>query len=114
MDALSHWKPRIPCETCDKVFLSQAAVDQHMSALGHYRNYCKDCGRHFLNENNMRMVGYLDGFIYRTTSLTGTASKLEDSPWKKPTLPLLRDCFRHCERVGPPHRERRLPPGPYP
>lgn len=58
MDALGHWRPRIPCETCDKVFHSQAAANQHMAALDHYKAYCKDCDRHFMNENNLRMVSY--------------------------------------------------------
>ncbi|OOQ90548.1 zinc finger protein [Penicillium brasilianum] len=67
MDALSHWKPRIPCGTCDKVFFSQAAADQHMNALGHYRNYCKDCDRHFDNENNLRM--HRNSKIHRGTNV---------------------------------------------
>lgn len=59
MNALRHWAPKVPCETCDKKFHTQSAADQHMEALGHYWNYCKACDRHFMNENNLKMVGPL-------------------------------------------------------
>ncbi|KAL4902306.1 hypothetical protein BDW74DRAFT_186870 [Aspergillus multicolor] len=54
MDATEHWAPSWPCETCDATSYSQSAMVQHMNALGHYRNYCKACDRHFQNENNLR------------------------------------------------------------
>jgi len=56
MDRLRHRIPSVPCETCSRLFVDQPAADQHMKALGHYRDYCKDCDRRFLNENCLRMV----------------------------------------------------------
>ncbi|KAL1979035.1 hypothetical protein VTN96DRAFT_7288 [Rasamsonia emersonii] len=55
MNALRHWRPKVPCETCGKMFHTQNAADQHMRALGHYKNYCDDCHLAFQNENNLRM-----------------------------------------------------------
>lgn len=59
MNALGHWEPEYECETCDKQFHSQRAADQHMAALFHYRTYCPSCARHFMSENNLRMVSRL-------------------------------------------------------
>jgi hypothetical protein len=56
MTAVGHWAPKIPCETCGKKFHTQSAANQHMNVLAHYKNYCKDCGQKFQNENNLRMV----------------------------------------------------------
>lgn len=56
MDALGHWARTFPCETCDDEFRSEADADRHMERHGHYRNYCKACDQHFMNENNLRMV----------------------------------------------------------
>ncbi|KAJ5369783.1 uncharacterized protein N7496_005875 [Penicillium cataractarum] len=67
MDALSHWKPRIPCDTCDKLFFTRAAANQHMYDMDHYWNYCVDCDRYFLNENNLRM--HRNSKIHRGTNL---------------------------------------------
>lgn len=60
MDSTGHWKPRIECDTCSQKFYTQQDVDQHMKAKGHYRNYCKDCDRHFMNENNLLCVELLE------------------------------------------------------
>lgn len=56
MNALDHWRPRVPCETCSRTFASDSAANSHMRALGHYRNYCQPYDRRFNNENSLRMV----------------------------------------------------------
>ena len=35
MDATDHWEETYNCETCNKEFYSQHAVEQHMNATGH-------------------------------------------------------------------------------
>lgn len=84
MNALGHWAPEIECETCTRNFSTQRAADQHMNSLGHWKpkfhcegcsgiynsesdrnrhlamdhpdKYCAECGRFFMNANNLRMV----------------------------------------------------------
>ncbi|KAJ5368825.1 uncharacterized protein N7496_008585 [Penicillium cataractarum] len=68
MNATNHWAPRIECETCNDMFQTQSAADQHMSEYGHYRNYCKPCGRRFNNENNLR--AHLNSRIHRGTEIS--------------------------------------------
>ena len=56
MDALDHWGPQHECEVCTHRFYSQDAADEHMDKYGHWEHYCKDCRRHFQNENCLNMV----------------------------------------------------------
>ncbi|KAF3387254.1 hypothetical protein F1880_001594 [Penicillium rolfsii] len=37
----------IPCQLCDKKFVTQRDADQHMLALNHYRNRCDLCQQRF-------------------------------------------------------------------
>lgn len=57
MNALSHWAPRFPCDTCSSKFATESAAEAHMQVQGHYQNYCKSCDRRFQNANNLQMVG---------------------------------------------------------
>lgn len=65
VDSSNHWAPRIECEMCNDTFRTQSAADQHMSAYGHYRNYCGPCDRRFKNENNLRSVRLANPSINR-------------------------------------------------
>jgi transcription elongation factor Elf1 len=56
MHDLEHWAPKFPCGKCGKRFHTQGAVDQHMTQLGHYTFYCKDCEKRFEDENSLKMV----------------------------------------------------------
>ncbi|EED21400.1 zinc finger protein, putative [Talaromyces stipitatus ATCC 10500] len=67
MNALDHWAPRYSCETCPKQFFSESAAQKHMTATGHFENYCKDCKRKFINENNLRM--HLNSKIHRGSQI---------------------------------------------
>ncbi|KAJ5233006.1 hypothetical protein N7468_005962 [Penicillium chermesinum] len=60
MNAVDHWLPRVPCDTCDLQFTSIQAANRHMQNEGHWANYCEDCNRVFPTQNALRMVcGYL-------------------------------------------------------
>ena len=58
MNALGHWAPKIPCETCGWKFHTVASAEKHMQAQKHYKSYCPDCGVQFQNENNLKMVSF--------------------------------------------------------
>lgn len=63
MDATGHFPPDFECETCDRYFSSQKAVDQHMTDVCHWaessesdeQEYeCDDCDDTFSDENDLR------------------------------------------------------------
>ncbi|EOD52465.1 putative zinc finger protein [Neofusicoccum parvum UCRNP2] len=60
MDALGHWE--LSGDTCDRTFASEASVDQHMSALGHWG--CETCDRTFYSQEScdqrMDALGHWD------------------------------------------------------
>ncbi|KAG5933888.1 hypothetical protein E4U53_000831 [Claviceps sorghi] len=70
MNALDHWEYAVtyPCETCNARFRSDDDADRHMERHGHYRNYCKPCDRHFMNENCLRQ--HLNSRIHRGTNVS--------------------------------------------
>ncbi|PKY06020.1 hypothetical protein P168DRAFT_296299 [Aspergillus campestris IBT 28561] len=67
MNSMNHWRPKVLCEVCNAMFRTQDAVDKHMAAKGHYKNYCQECRRHFNNENNLKI--HLNSRIHRGSSL---------------------------------------------
>lgn len=67
MSSLGHWAPKIPCETCSKKFHTQSAADKHMKDLGHYRNYCRECKRGFMSENDLKT--HLNSKIHRGSNI---------------------------------------------
>ncbi|EJP61119.1 zinc finger protein [Beauveria bassiana ARSEF 2860] len=63
MDATGHYPPDFECDTCDRYFGSQHAVDQHMTDLGHWAESseadepdyeCDDCNASFYDEEDLR------------------------------------------------------------
>ncbi|KAK8149295.1 hypothetical protein G3M48_007544 [Beauveria asiatica] len=63
MNATGHYSPDFECDTCDRYFGSQHAVDQHMTDLGHWAESseadepdyeCDDCNASFDDEEGLR------------------------------------------------------------
>ncbi|KAF9869302.1 hypothetical protein CkaCkLH20_13219 [Colletotrichum karsti] len=63
LDATGHDIPDFECETCDRYFHSQGAVEQHMNALNHWADSdsedsldweCDDCDSAFYEEGDLR------------------------------------------------------------
>ncbi|KAJ5952980.1 uncharacterized protein N7479_011393 [Penicillium vulpinum] len=54
MDALNHREFVFGCQTCNCIFPSRAAADQHMKHKRHYKYYCSQCERRFLSDNRLR------------------------------------------------------------
>ncbi|KAJ6172651.1 hypothetical protein N7470_001718 [Penicillium chermesinum] len=63
MNAVDHWLPRVPCDTCDLQFTSIQAANRHMQNEGHWANYCEDCNRVFPTQNALRM--HLNSNVHR-------------------------------------------------
>ncbi|KAK8142826.1 hypothetical protein G3M48_008188 [Beauveria asiatica] len=62
MDATGHCPPDFECDTCDKYFGSQQAVNQHMNDVGHWAESsesdapdyeCEDCDENFYDEEGL-------------------------------------------------------------
>ncbi|KAJ5490362.1 Zinc finger C2H2 [Penicillium expansum] len=71
MDDYRHWieiigsrpfRARRPMK-----FHSQQAAENHMTAKGHYKNYCQECRRSFMNENCLRQ--HLNSKTHRGTNI---------------------------------------------
>ncbi|KID93622.1 Zinc finger, double-stranded RNA binding protein, partial [Metarhizium majus ARSEF 297] len=63
MDARGHCPPNFECDTCDRYFSSQHAVNQHMTDTGHWAESsesdepeyeCDDCDDAFYDEDDLR------------------------------------------------------------
>lgn len=63
MDALNHYAPDFECDTCDRYFGSQHAVEQHMNDKDHWGQsdesdepeyQCDDCDDAFYEEDSLR------------------------------------------------------------
>ncbi|KAM3563258.1 hypothetical protein ARSEF4850_002415 [Beauveria asiatica] len=62
MHATGHCPPDFECDTCDKYFGSQQAVNQHMNDVGHWAESsesdapdyeCDDCDENFFDEEGL-------------------------------------------------------------
>lgn len=98
MSSLGHWAPKIPCETCSKKFHTQSAADKHMKDLGHYRNYCRECKRGFMSENDLKTVGrgYLARYAYKADNCI-VASQLQNPSWLQYPVSVLQEKFHDCQ-----------------
>lgn len=56
VDSLGNLTDRYECESCEKVFSSKSAVENHMHAKRHWEHYCDECKLVFDDANCLRMV----------------------------------------------------------